>query len=258
MKLHRDLGISQKTAWMLITKSAKASLAAREARAADWRSRSGRGVHRRQGRQQARVEETARRTRRRGQGLPWSPSAARWRNRRQARRSGGRGHADPLRRGTRGARCDVCTPTKRRRIAALPTILNAYKHETVAHGVGEYVRKQAHNQRRRVVLGASQARLRRHLPQDEREASCAVRQRVRRTPQHPRQGHPRSNGDDREGHGRQAVAVEGVGLMKDQQPSVGAGGPRATPLTIMALTRPLNRSPSACFATRKKPKPRGK
>ena len=54
-------------------------------------------------------------------------------------------------------------------------------HEAVRHSVGEYVRQQSPHQRHGVLLGLAQAWLLRHVPQDEREVPSPVYRRVRRT-----------------------------------------------------------------------------
>ena len=60
------------------------------------------------------------------------------------------------------------------------------RHESVHHSVGEYVRGPiCPHQWRRELLGHAQARLLRSLPSDVAEASPAVRHRVRRTAQRP-------------------------------------------------------------------------
>ena len=53
--------------------------------------------------------------------------------------------------------------------ASLPDMFNGYRHDTVRHSVGEYVRGMAH-ERHRIVLVDAQAGAQRDVPQDRREA----------------------------------------------------------------------------------------
>ena len=64
-------------------------------------------------------------------------------------------------------------------------------------------------ERDRVVLVNVQARLLRHLPPVEPEASGPLRERVRRSPQHPGSGHHGSDGDGHARHGRPSPALRG-------------------------------------------------
>ena len=52
-------------------------------------------------------------------------------------------------------------------------------HEAVQHSVGEYVRDQAHTKRHGIVLGQHETWLSGHLPLDERQAPAQIRQRIR-------------------------------------------------------------------------------
>ena len=82
-----------------------------------------------------------------------------------------------------------------------------FDREAVNHKAHEYVRGAAHTKRHGVLLVDAQARLPRHLPQDEPEASGSLRRGVRRSPQRPRSGHRRSDGPARRGRRRQAADV---------------------------------------------------
>ena len=63
------------------------------------------------------------------------------------------------------------------------------------------------HQRHGVVLVDAQARLHRHLPQDESEAPGQIRDRVRRPTELPRHRHHQPDGMRRQGVAREAVAV---------------------------------------------------
>ena len=58
-----------------------------------------------------------------------------------------------------------------------------FEHETVKHSISEYVERHGAYQRYRVLLGAPEARVPRHLPPHEREAPGALRDRVLRATQ---------------------------------------------------------------------------
>ena len=74
------------------------------------------------------------------------------------------------------------------------------------------VERDGSHSRNRVVLGASKARIPRHLPPHEPQASGPVRDGVRRPPQRPTGRHGRL--DERNGarHGGEALALPGFGL----------------------------------------------
>ena len=82
-------------------------------------------------------------------------------------------------------------------------------HESVKHSASEYVRGAGH-QRDRVVLVDAPARLHRHLPQDVAEAPEPICRRVSRAPQRPGIGHHRPDGEPRPGNGGQAAYLRGV------------------------------------------------
>ena len=71
--------------------------------------------------------------------------------------------------------------------------------EFVNHSVGEYVRGMAHTNGIEGFWAALKRALPRQLPQDERQAPGAVRKRVRRAPQSPRTRHDRPDARDRGG-----------------------------------------------------------
>ena len=82
--------------------------------------------------------------------------------------------------------------------------LSEYGRGTVKHS-GRRVRgRQGPHERRRVVLVDAQAGAQGRVPQAVTEAPTALRQPVRRPPQHPRVRHPRTNGDGHRRAGRQA------------------------------------------------------
>ena len=90
-----------------------------------------------------------------------------------------------------------------------------FEHESVRHSVGEYVRDIGPHQRHRILLVDAQARPQGRLPQDERQAPATLRQRVLRTPQHPRSRHHGPDGRGGCGHGREAPTISGVGRRLD-------------------------------------------
>ena len=63
-------------------------------------------------------------------------------------------------------------------------------HEVVRHSAGEYVRGMAHNQRYGELLVDAEARPHGHVPQAQPEAPEPLRSRVCGAAQHPRPGHP--------------------------------------------------------------------
>ena len=75
-----------------------------------------------------------------------------------------------------------------------------FDHESVRHSVGEYVRDMAHNKRHRILLGDAETGAQGRLPQDQRQASAPLRRRVRREAQYSGQGHdqPDERGDRRD------------------------------------------------------------
>ena len=79
------------------------------------------------------------------------------------------------------------------------------KQEKVKHSVGEFVRGAGAHQRDGIVLGDAQARLHGRLPSHVGEASSAVRERVRGASQHPPDGHARSDARHRPGAGGTAA-----------------------------------------------------
>ena len=89
----------------------------------------------------------------------------------------------------------------------------AYKglenHETVKHSVREYVNGHGSHQRHRELLEHAQTRIPRRLPQDEREAPATLRQRVRRPPQYAGDGHHRPDAPRGRRVGWEKVAVPG-------------------------------------------------
>jgi transposase-like protein len=81
------------------------------------------------------------------------------------------------------------------------------RHRAVRHfGRRVRLRPGAH-ERDRVVLGVTQARLPGHLPSDVSQALAALRERVRRVPQRTTAGHHRPDGTDRTRTGWQAAQV---------------------------------------------------
>ncbi len=85
-----------------------------------------------------------------------------------------------------------------------------FEHEAVKHSVSEYVRDQAHTNGIESFWGRPQARLPRHLPPHEPEAPGPVRHGVLGPPQQPARRYARPDGRDRAEHGREAVALQGL------------------------------------------------
>ena len=95
----------------------------------------------------------------------------------------------------------------------------AYKglenHETVNHGVGEYVRGMGPYQRRRVVLEHVEARPQGHLPQDVSKAPSAVRQHLRGPAERAGYGHPSADATRSRRDDRPAAHVQGPDGMSE-------------------------------------------
>ena len=89
-------------------------------------------------------------------------------------------------------------------------------HETVRHSVKEYVNGQAHTNGIESFWSMPQTWIPRYLPQDEPEAPPPLRGRIRRAPQHPHVGHHRPNGRNGAGYGRQEVALQGFNSVKER------------------------------------------
>ena len=87
-------------------------------------------------------------------------------------------------------------------------------HETVRHSAKEYVNGQAHTNGIEAFWGDAQTRIRGHVPLDEPEASTPLRGRIRRTAQPARGRHHRPDGRDGPRHGRQAAALPRLDLLK--------------------------------------------
>ena len=137
MKLHRDLSITQKTAWHLAHRVRETW--PRKIQPVFRPTGSGRNFHRRQGEEQALQQEA--------QGGPWgrrqgySGRGKGSRHQRRERQGGkGDGRRDPtgLRRRSRRRWRDRLH-RRSRRLQGLP-----FDHETVRHSVSEYVNGQAH------------------------------------------------------------------------------------------------------------------
>ena len=82
-----------------------------------------------------------------------------------------------------------------------------FDHESVNHSAGEYVREQAHNQWDGVLLVDAEAGLSRDLPQDEPEAPGPLHQRILGPAQRARGRHHRPDGSCCHAHDRQALGV---------------------------------------------------
>ena len=89
-----------------------------------------------------------------------------------------------------------------------------FNHASVRHSVREYVKGQGPHQRDRILLGAPEARLLRHLPPHEPEAPATLCQRILRPSQRPVPRHHRPDGCHGQGDGREAVAVSGSGWVE--------------------------------------------
>ena len=86
--------------------------------------------------------------------------------------------------------------------------MTGFDHERVNHNVGEYVRGKAHtNGVDRVVLVHVEACAQGHLPQDQRKAPRPLRHRVRGAAQRPRSRYHRYDGPCGSGNGGEAVAL---------------------------------------------------
>ena len=70
----------------------------------------------------------------------------------------------------------------------------------VKHGIGEYVKGRRQHQRHGELLVDAQARLRRRVPPHESRAPTPLHRRVRRATQRARPGHRRADGRDRARH----------------------------------------------------------
>ena len=77
-----------------------------------------------------------------------------------------------------------------------------YDHETVRHSVGEYVRQMAHTNGIESFWATLKRAHKGYLPQAERKAPAAVRERVRREAEHPPDGHDRPDAPRRGRTGR--------------------------------------------------------
>lgn len=80
-------------------------------------------------------------------------------------------------------------------------------HAAVRHSVGEYVRGEVHTNGMESFWSALKTGLLRHLPQNELQAPAPLRGRVCRPSQRPRPGHHRPDASVGEGHGRETAHV---------------------------------------------------
>ena len=80
-----------------------------------------------------------------------------------------------------------------------------FEHFSCNHGKGEYVSCDGATTNGGELLGAPQARLQGHPPQDEPQAPAPLPARVHRTAQPPTPPRPRPHGRARRGDGRQAL-----------------------------------------------------
>ena len=83
-----------------------------------------------------------------------------------------------------------------------------YTHQAVRHSVGEYVRGQAPYERDREFLEHAQAGAHGHFPQAQPEAPAPLRDRVRRTEERPKRRYDHSDDDACPRPRREADAVE--------------------------------------------------
>ena len=83
-----------------------------------------------------------------------------------------------------------------------------YTHQAVRHSVGEYVRGQAPHQRDRIVLVDAQAGAHGDVPQAQPEAPAPLRHRVRRTEERQARRYDYADGLPRPRPGREADALE--------------------------------------------------
>ena len=88
-----------------------------------------------------------------------------------------------------------------------------FKHSAVRHSAGEYVRLMVARQRHRIVLGDAQARAQGRLSQDQRQAPTALCQRVRRASQRQVCRYRRPNAGRLRKRGREAADVQGSGVV---------------------------------------------
>ena len=82
-------------------------------------------------------------------------------------------------------------------------------HETVKHSVARVRQRPSPYERHREFLEHAQTRIPRRLPQDEREAPATLRRRIFRSPQYARDGHHRADAPRRGRTGRKEAAVPG-------------------------------------------------
>ena len=95
-------------------------------------------------------------------------------------------------------------------------------HETVRHSVGRVRPGQGAHERRRVILVYAEARAQGHVSPAERQAPTAVCERVRGASEHARTRHDRSDDARCRRSGRAAADVRGLGEVKNKQ-GVGRG-----------------------------------
>ena len=113
-------------------------------------------------------------------------------------------------------------------------------------------RRTGPHQRLGVLLGHAQAWLPWNLPSHVRQAPAPLRRRVRRPAQHPRQGHPGENVSAGERVGWEAAALPGSHHMSKPRSSRGSGHPEKPIIKLPASAEEIG---ERIFANAKPPDP---
>ena len=96
-------------------------------------------------------------------------------------------------------------------------IAGRYRHETVNHSTGEFVRGMAHTNGIESFLVNAQAWTQGHVPQDQPQAPAPLRQRIRRATQYPVARHAGSDGRYPSRHGSEKAKVRGSDCVKEEK-----------------------------------------
>ena len=123
-----------------------------------------------------------------------------------------------------------------------------YDHEAVRHVDGEYVRGDVHTPGHRVLLGHAEAGPQGHLPSYLAQTPAPLRQRICDTPQHARARYANDDGRYRCPDGRQTPDLPGPGglspMAPNRTPDAPGAKPDKGPPSNIALP-PVDASPSA-------------